>query len=279
MNKRKQWKSSPLPFQGRKRFFVSDFSKALEKFPSDATYVDLFGGSGLLSHTVKSVHPNANVIYNDYDNFQKRLKAIPETNRILQELRDLNLKTPRNKIIKGAEKEAVCDVLKRADERGFVDWISLSASLKFSMNYGCKLEDFTEDSLYNSIRKTDFAEADDYLSGIDVVSEDYKHLFERYKSVQNVVFLVDPPYLSTDSTTYKGYWSLKDYLDVVSVLNENYFYFTSNKSQIVELLDWIETRTPGSSPFKDATCTVVNNKITHNAGYQDQMYYKLKNHE
>lgn len=271
----KQFKSAPLPFQGQKRFFIREFTKSLANYPSHGTYVDLFGGSGLLSHTVKQVHPEARVVFNDYDNFSQRLAAIPQTNRLLEELRALNLETPRGKKIVGEEKEKVCKVLIDADKRGFVDWVSLSASLKFSMNYGHKLTDFTNDTLYNTIRKSNFSTADDYLNGIEVVCEDYKYLYERYKNTPNVVFLVDPPYLSTDSSTYRsdGYWALSDYLDVIDVLDSSYFYFTSNKSQIVELMNWVETRTPGSSPFTNATCTVVNNKVTHNAGYQDQMYH------
>ncbi|AFR36540.1 DNA methyltransferase [Riemerella anatipestifer] len=282
MNKtRKQWKSAPLPFQGQKRGFIRHFSQAVKEYPNNAIYIDLFGGSGLLSHTVKCVHPNAKVIYNDYDNFRKRLEAIPKTNQILDELRALNLQTPRGKKIEGAEREAVFKILKKADERGFVDWISLSSSLKFSMNYGTKLKDFTEDTLYNSVRRSNYDPADDYLEGIEVVSEDYKKLFDIYRGKNNVVFLVDPPYLSTDTSTYnkESYWKLSDYLEVLETLQgSNYFYFTSNKSQIVELCQWLETRTSNNSnPFKGATRTAVNNKTTHNTGYTDLMYHLKKN--
>ena len=54
---------APLPFQGQKRRFLKPFRTALEDFPDDAIYVDLFGGSGLLSHTVKQMYPDAKVIY------------------------------------------------------------------------------------------------------------------------------------------------------------------------------------------------------------------------
>lgn len=271
----KEWKSSPLPFQGQKRFFVKKFKEALRDFPPDAVYVDLFGGSGLLSHTVRRTKPDATVIYNDYDNFSKRLAAIPETNKLLQQLRDLNLKTPRGKRITGQELQKVVDVLKEADNAGYVDWISLSGSLKFSMNYGKSLEDFESDTLYNTIRKSDFADASGYLQGVEIVRMDYRDLYEKYKDIGNVVFLVDPPYLSTDTSTYMsdGYWTLSDYLDVVNVLDGSYFYFTSNKSQIVELMQWVESRTPNSSPFVNATCTIVKNSVTHNATYQDIMYH------
>lgn len=56
---------APLPFQGQKRRFLKPFKEALNEFPADAVYIDLFGGSGLLSHTVKDYYPDAKVIYND----------------------------------------------------------------------------------------------------------------------------------------------------------------------------------------------------------------------
>jgi len=92
MNKMsKNFKSAPLPFQGQKRFFVKKFKELLNDYPSNATYVDLFGGSGLLSHSVRHIHPEANVVFNDFDNYSKRLKAIPETNLILESLRGLRV--------------------------------------------------------------------------------------------------------------------------------------------------------------------------------------------
>ncbi|MBU2526241.1 MAG: DNA adenine methylase [Bacteroidetes bacterium] len=76
---KKRWKTAPLPFQGQKRFFVRHFEEALKGYPPNAVYVDLFGGSGLLSHTVKARHPDARVVYNDYDGYSERLAAIPQT--------------------------------------------------------------------------------------------------------------------------------------------------------------------------------------------------------
>nr|DAF53120.1 MAG TPA: DNA adenine methylase [Siphoviridae sp. ctLdn10] len=51
---RKLYNSAPLPFVGQKRMFAKDFKKVLEHFPDGTTFVDLFGGSGLLSHITKS---------------------------------------------------------------------------------------------------------------------------------------------------------------------------------------------------------------------------------
>ena len=273
----KKYKQAPLPFQGQKRRFLKEFEKALQEYPSNGIYVDLFGGSGLLSHTVKRLYPNATVIYNDFDDYHKRLEGIPQTNIILDEIRALNLTTPENKRIVGVEREAVLAVLKRADERGFVDWITISSSLKFSMNYGFCYEDFEGDTLYNCVRTSNYEPATDYLQGIEIVKFDYKTLFEQYKDVPNVVFLVDPPYLSTDTATYnsKDYWRLRDYLDVLDCLHgQSYFYFTSNKSQIVELCEWIETRTAdNANPFRGANISTTSNTPSYNTKFSDIMYH------
>lgn len=50
---KKQYLSAPLPFMGQKRMFARDFKKVLATYPDDITIVDLFGGSGLLSHISK----------------------------------------------------------------------------------------------------------------------------------------------------------------------------------------------------------------------------------
>lgn len=273
---KKKYTQAPLPFQGQKRRFIKEFEKALREFPSNGVYVDLFGGSGLLSHTVKRLYPNATVIYNDFDDYHKRLEAIPQTNDILNEIRALNLTTPRGKRIVGAERDAVLAVLKRADERGFVDWITISSSLKFSMNYGVCYKDFEGDSLYNCVRTSNYEPATDYLQGVEIVKFDYKVLFEKYKDVLNVVFLIDPPYLSTDTATYNSKdWRLRDCLEVLDCLHGySYFYFTSNKSHVVELCEWLETRTSDyANPFKGANVSTTTNRPSYNTNFTDIMYH------
>ena len=79
------------------------------------------------------------------------------------------------------------------------------------MNYGTTLEHFEKDSLYN-VRQSNY-KCDGYLEGVNRVKKDYRDLFAEYRNHNNVVFLVDPPYLSTDTTTYNrtDYWKLTDY--------------------------------------------------------------------
>ena len=83
MKKQPVYNSAPLPFQGQKRRFIGEFRKALSQFPDAAVFVDLFGGSGLLSHVAKQERPEARVVYNDFDDFHLRLENIPKTNALL----------------------------------------------------------------------------------------------------------------------------------------------------------------------------------------------------
>ena len=50
---KKIYLSAPLPFVGQKRMFAREFVKVLKQLPDDAIFIDLFGGSGLLSHIAK----------------------------------------------------------------------------------------------------------------------------------------------------------------------------------------------------------------------------------
>lgn len=71
---KKVLKTSPLPFRGQKRYYIKRFSSVLEQCEDITTVVDLFGGSGLLSRVAKDKLPNARVIYNDFDHFNKRVE-------------------------------------------------------------------------------------------------------------------------------------------------------------------------------------------------------------
>ena len=270
----KKYSIAPLPFQGQKRNFIKQFKEALKDYPRDSIYVDLFGGSGLLSHTIKEQNPKAKVVYNDYDNFKQRLDAIQSTNKLLYDLRILVKRLSKNELITDKIKKKILELVSKADREGFVDYISLSANLLFSMNYVQDFEELKKQRFYNKVRKNDY-DAEGYLSNVTFVRFDYKDLFNQYKDKQNVVFLVDPPYLSTDCSTYKNYWKLSDYLDVLKTLiNTNYFYFTSSKSSVLELCEWIENNTSGINPFNKSKVVYRYNNTTYNTGYTDIMLYK-----
>ena len=124
-----------LPFQGQKRRFLKDFKNALNNYPSDATYVDLFGGSGFLSYLVKQVYQNANVVYNDFDNYRQRIANINKTNQLIADLRVILKDSPTDKRIVGDFRDKVLERVELEDKNGYVDYITLSSSILFSMKY------------------------------------------------------------------------------------------------------------------------------------------------
>lgn len=273
----RMYKSAPLPFVGQKRMFVRKFIKVLGQFPADTVFVDLFGGSGLLSHVTKRTKPESTVVYNDFDNYRCRLQHIPQTNRLIADLRDIVADSvPRNKPITGELRERIFARIEQEERAvGYVDFITLSSSIMFSMKYRLSVPEMRKEVLYNSIRKNDYPLCSNYLDGLEITSCDYKELFNRYKDTPGVVFLVDPPYLSTDVGTYNMYWKMADYLDVLNVLaGHSFVYFTSNKSSILELCEWLGHNRSLGNPFENAVKVEFNAHMNYNASYTDMMLFK-----
>jgi 16S rRNA G966 N2-methylase RsmD len=273
---RKMYLSAPLPFVGQKRMFAKEFVKVLKRYPESTVFVDLFGGSGLLSHITKYQCPNATVVYNDFDNYRQRLANIRTTNILLEDLRKIVIEVPRHQLISSDLRNRIYERIGQDEKHHlFVDYITISSSIMFSMKYKMSLEELRREALYNNIRKNDYPCCDDYLDGLIITSCDYKELFHRYKDIPNVVFIVDPPYLSTDVGTYKMGWNLSDYLDVINVLKNNqYIYFTSNKSSILELCDWIGKNKNIGNPFENCYKSEFNAHMNFNSTYTDIMLYK-----
>lgn len=273
---RKMYMSAPLPFVGQKRMFAKEYIKVLPQFADKTVFVDLFGGSGLLSHITKHLRPDATVVYNDFDNYRERLAHIPQTNALLDDLRKMVDGLPKHKPIKGELRTKVFDHLRHEEQTvGYIDFITISASLMFSMKYRLSINEMEKQALYNNIRKNDYPLSEDYLEGLTVESCDYRVLYEKYKDDPEVVFIVDPPYLSTDVGTYKMYWHLSDYLDVLNVLKgKPFIYFTSDKSSIIELCQWLgENKTLGN-PFEGCKRFEFNAHVNYDAGYKDMMFVK-----
>ena len=278
----KKYLSAPLPFVGQKRMFAREFIKVLNQYPNDTVFVDLFGGSGLLSHITKRHKPGATVIYNDFDNYRRRLNNIPRTNALLAHIRDIvnevEPNMPKGKRLDNETKKRIIERLQHEEETtGYVDYITISSAVMFSMKYKLSLDELAKETFYNNARQSDYPSADDYLEGLVIESCDYRVLFERYKDTPGVVFLVDPPYLSTDCGTYNMYWKLADYLDVLTILSgHDFIYFTSNKSSIIELCQWLGKNKNIGNPFQNCRCVTFNAQMNHQARYTDMMIFPLR---
>lgn len=279
---KKIYKAAPLPFQGQKRNFVEQFKKVLIEFNSEyqiQTIVDLFGGSGLLSHTAKRMYPEMRVLYNDYDNFHKRLECVQTTNMLLKEIREYLVDTPREQRLEPSMKYLILSLIRDTERKKLqVDYITLSSSLMFSGKFAKNYIELERETFYNNLKKSDYV-VEKYTEGLEIVKMNYIDLYDRFKDKENVLFIIDPPYLSTDTSTYNsnGYWKLKDYLDVLNVLaTGKYIYFTSNKSSIVELCDWFSKNYNLENPFSKAKIETYKASINKTSKYTDMMLYKYE---
>lgn len=267
--------SAPLPFVGQKRMFARHFIEVIKQYPAGTVFVDLFGGSGLLSHITKHFHPDSRVIYNDFDGYRLRIANIPRTNALLDRIRPIASQFPHSKPVTGEARDEIFRLLEQEEwEAGYLDFITLSSSLMFSMKYRMSIPEMRRETLYNNVRKSGYAECPDYLAGLEIESCDYRDLFGRFKDTPGVVFLVDPPYLSTEVGTYRMYWRLADYLDVLSVLpGHNFVYFTSGKSCLVELCEWMGRNPDLGNPFERCSRREFNATMNYNARYTDIMLF------
>lgn len=251
----RKFSCAPLPFQGQKRRFIKQLEEMAVQQKEGAVFVDLFGGSGLVSHVVKRVRPDCRVVYNDYDRYGERLANAGRTNAMLRALRPIVAPVPHKMRIDEPVRSQVVAEVERWNRSGYVDWFTLSSNLHFTMNYSHNFEEFSTSTLYNRIRLADY-DVEGYLEGVETVSMDYRQLFDRFRLVPDVIFILDPPYLSTDCGTYRSdsYWRLSDYLDVLKCLQGTRFvYFTSSKSTIVELAEWMGRNPTVGNPFEGAT--------------------------
>ena len=273
----------PLSFIGNKSKFRKKFIEILERdFNDKHIYVDLFGGSGYLSYVVKNIFPNATVIYNDYDNYLDRVKHISDTNKILQDINEIfnedNLK--RSEKANTDTKIKVMDLLEDKISKGeFVDINTITSQILFSGNSTKDFEAFKNATLYNRINKKplDEKQAEEYLKvfdDVEITHCDYMELYNKYKDEDNVVLLIDPPYLDTKCDTYNMSWEYIDFIKVLGILRHNlWFYFTSNKTKIYELLKYFD-ETFNTNILKNTETYKRINIVNYSGKYDDILIVK-----
>lgn len=272
--KKKTYSTPPLPFRGNKRYFVKEFRKVLQNLKDIEVVVDLFGGSGLLSRAAKDVLPHARVIYNDFDGYSKRLENIERTNEIFGYIIPLIDGVDTLKRVPEDRRKKIIDFLSEQEKKGFVDYITIASGLLWSGQFATTLEQLTKHPFYNCIRRSPYS-AEGYLDGLEITCKDFRELFAEYKNREKVLFLLDPPYLQTDMDSYHNsdFWTLGETLDVVRMMmGSKFIFFTSDKSDIPELLDWLSENTSGFDFVKEAEIhkrTNYSDKIHH---YEDYMY-------
>lgn len=262
---------------GQKRYFLRDFTEVLETVEGEIdTVVDLFGGSGLLSHTAKRVLPGCRVIYNDFDRYVDRLAAVEQTNEILRVIKDRLTSLEPNQRLTDSQRADVLAIVADYEKRlGYVDILTIGRSVLFSGKWVTSLEELRKHTMYNRVRPGGY-ECAGYLDGLEVVHMDYRELFERERGNSRALFVLDPPYLTTECGMYENYWKLTDYLNVLRLLKgTKYVYFTSDKSQIVELCQWLADEYREAAPMWGAEVRQRTNTLNYQAKFNDMMITRL----
>ncbi len=274
---RRNYKCAPLPFMGQKRYFLRDFTEVLEQVTGYVdTVVDLFGGSGLLSHTTKHVLPSCRVVYNDFDRYVDRLAAVEQTNEILRAIKQCLIGVEANQRLTDAQRANVLEIVADYEQRdGYVDIMTIGRNVLFSGKWVKTLEELRKHTMYNRVRPGAY-ECEGYLDGLEVVHMDYRELFDREKNNSRTLFVLDPPYLTTECGQYESYWKLTDYLNVLRLLHgTKWVYFTSDKSQIVELCNWLSENFGEAAPMWGAQIRQRTNTLNYQAQFNDMMITRL----
>ena len=281
MANKKTFKQAPLPFIGQKRMFLKHVEIVLNKHIDGEgegwTIVDVFGGSGLLSHTAKQLKPKATVIYNDFDGYAKRLKHIDDINRLRQIIfNHLHGIIPKNGRL---SKEIKAEIINKINNfKGYKDLNCLASWLLFSGQQVGSIEALFAKDFWHCVRQSDYPTAEGYLDGIEVISESFHKLIPRYQNQEKVLLLLDPPYLCTRQESYKQatYFDLIDFLRLINLTKPPYIFFSSTKSEFIRYLDYMqESKTDNWESFDGYERIVVKASASKDGIYEDNMIYKF----
>ena len=280
MKKRNYFKA-PIPFMGQKRFFIRAFSAVLEEnIPDegeDWTIVDVFGGSGLLAHTAKTLKPKARVIYNDFDGYSERLDKIKETNRLRAILLEALKGTPDEHRLTPAQMEQVKAIIAdfdgEKDEQTICQWFSFSGT-----DFMCLDQLYKRNSWYKNIPKSDYFLDDDYLCRVEIISQDFVEFLPHFAGKEKTLIILDPPYLSTAQGRYKNdrYFNIVNFLTLIHTIKPPYIFFSSKKSEFMEYKDFlIRHKKDNFHVFENAKVFSRKSPLAGEFHYFDNMIYKF----
>lgn len=232
----RKYHKAPLPFLGQKRNWLRNI---YEMDFDNKTVVDLFGGSGILSHEIKRNQPTATVVWNDFDDYQSRLDQLEKTESLRQNLLDFGMGLEKAARIDHETKNKILSIIKAS---GCTDYLTISSWVLFSGNYCHSLDEIAKKNWYFRVTKNPLS-CDDYLKGVIRVQKDFRALLAKYQHKENVIFIADPPYIMTNQQGYipdknDDNFKLRDAIALIKALKgQNAILFSSTKSETDDLLE------------------------------------------
>lgn len=284
---------APLPFLGQKRNWIRYLplffqQNLLNNFNSnDYIFLDMFGGSGLLSHNLKLLMPTAEVVYNDYDYYTRFFSE--ESLNVMKNLHSDLINIAGDQIrINGAVQKIPVDkgekIVKVINDyvdkyKDLINFRQLGAWVLFSAKAFEKAVDFHPNHLYNRIPKQFPVISNDYFKGLTIEHLDFRELYQKYSTRNKKLFLIcDPPYIATDSGNYRDWFILTDFLELMDICEkETFIMFSSDKSEFKHFVDYHKKKYKNESAFNGVKLFLEQK--THlatsflNHKYYDQMFY------
>lgn len=263
----KEYTKPPLPFEGNRKLWRKNYKEILKEYNDIEIFVDLFGGSGILSNWTKNTYKDSIVIYNDFDNYRERLNNIQTTNDLLSDIRNILNDVQPHKVVDDERTQQIKDLFEQyKNNNKFIDLKTLKAQLHYTKRINIDTTDidkFFKDKLYNNINKNNIDNAEDYLNGINIVSMDWRKLYKYCKETfkeYKICFILDPPYLYTDKSQYNcRYWKLNDSIELLDILkNYPFIFFNSSKSGFKELVDILNRIFDTKITYKYISQNMVN---------------------
>lgn len=253
-------KGAPIAFTGNKRNTLKYIYKLLEELQNQGFYldkdtiiVDVFGGSGLLANFFKELYPNNTVIYNDFDNYLARIAKLEATDEKLAELIE-EIKKKHQKIEKNIKllpevKEYLYKEIDKLDENIYdihkiISIFSLFGIVKQRKKTGKYVITGINinENWGNSSKRFNL---ETYLKGVITERLDFRDLLDKYNEEKypKILYIVDPPYIETDCSHYKGGFTKELHEIFIKKLKEmtNFIYFnmdsTSAGKEAKEMFD------------------------------------------
>lgn len=271
---------APLPFIGQKRAFLGVYTAVLNQFiPDDGegwTILDVFGGSGLLSHVAKYTKPAAHVIFNDFDGYADRLCHIDDINRLRRTLASILADHPRQKHLPPDLKKQVATVIRTFD--GYIDLNYLVSWLLFSGNQAGSLEELLGKTMYHCLRKHDYPNAEGYLAGLEITRESYADLLPRHVDDPRCLLVLDPPYTCTMQGMYRNseYFGMVSFLRLMQYVRPPFIFFSSTRSELLDYLHLLDSdKLPGWERFAGYQTITLEKVLNKTSRYEDNLIYKI----
>lgn len=242
-----------MPYRGSKWKFRNQIYEGLKgiKFDDDLKIYDLFGGSGALSIIFKCILPKAKIILNDYDQIiekdgkNKVDESLTLANKVLNELKAILKPEDLEKDkIKNEEKvHKILDKYKKQLDEDIIARQIVSANINFNGRYELRAS-----SYWNRFKKTDYDMYYHNFEGIKIIHKDYQEILndkEIEEDKTQKLFLLDPPYLYTETTGYNmTYWKLSKYLYMLIYIFKHpqykFILFEGKKSCLDDVFEFFQ---------------------------------------